>query len=304
MSWAVEAQDLSKTIDGVQALKDVTLHIPTGAVFGLIGPNGAGKTTLIRLMLGIWQPTAGQVLLFGNRADDPTGIARQGVGYVPDIPNWPNNFRVEDVLKWHRLVYRGWDEHRAGALLEMFRLRRKALFSTLSKGQKMQVSLSCALATHPRLLILDEPTNGLDPVVRREFLQLLVHQVAEDETTMLFSTHLLEDLQRVADHIGVLFQGRLLLSTALADLWEEARKILVVFRPEAEPDLSQWPEVWRVEHEGRLRVLWVGGAAERVMERIRALEPVYWEAVQPALDDLFVEMMRREGYTYGDLELE
>ncbi|MDI3257932.1 MAG: ABC transporter ATP-binding protein, partial [Kyrpidia sp.] len=304
MNWAVETVGVSKNIEGVQAVRDVSLRIPPGAVYGLIGPNGAGKSTLIRLMLGVWQPTAGQVLLFGRSASDPTGKAREGVGYVPDIPVWPNHFRVNDVVEWHRRVYRDWDEHRAAALLELFRIRRKALFAHLSKGQKMQVSLSCVLATRPRLLVLDEPTNGLDPVARREFLQLLVRQAAEDETTMLFSTHLLEDLQRVADHIGVLFQGRLLLSAALEDLWDEARKIMVVFRPEAEPDLSTWSELWRVEREGRLNVLWVGGSADRVIERIRSLEPVYWEAVQPALDDLFVEMMRREGYAYGDLELE
>lgn len=303
MTWAVETVELSKEIEGVQAVRDVSLRIPAGAVYGLIGPNGAGKSTLIRLLLGVWRPTAGKVLLFGKPAVDPTGEARQGVGFVPDIPVWPNNFRVDDVVQWHRMVYREWDAKRADALLDLFGIRRKALVAHLSKGQKMQVSLSCALATRPRLLILDEPTNGLDPVVRREFLQLLVRQAAEDETTMLFSTHLLEDLQRVADHIGVLFQGRLLLSTALEDLWDEAKKVMVVFRPGAEPDVSAWPEVWRVQKEGRLHILWIGKAADRVLERIRALEPVYWEAVQPALDDLFVEMMRREGYTYGDLEL-
>jgi ABC-2 type transport system ATP-binding protein len=301
--YAIEAIGLSKQLDATWAVEDVSFQVPEGVIYGLIGPNGAGKSTLIRLLLGILKPTRGEVRLFGKLANDPTGDARQGVGFVPDTSWWPHGFRVEDALEWHRLVYPHWDGKRASRLLDLFELPKRVPIRELSKGQKMQLSLSCTLATRPKLLFLDEPTNGLDPVVRREFMQLIVQQFAQDETTMLFSTHLLEDLGRVANQIGVMYRGKLLLSRALDTLESSIRKILVVFRPENEPDVDKWPEVWRSEREGRLHMIWVGENADEVLQRIQTTEPVYWEAFHPTLDDIFIEMMRKEGYGHANLEL-
>jgi ABC-2 type transport system ATP-binding protein len=300
---AIETIGLTKRLDRIKAVDDVTMQIPEGVIYGLIGPNGAGKSTLIRLLLGILQPTHGQVLIFGQNASDPTGKARQEVGFVPDSSLWPHAFRVQDALEWNRYTYGKWDSRRADRLLELFSIAKRAMIRDLSKGQKMQVSLSCMLAARPRLLVLDEPTNGLDPVVRREFLQLIVEQFAQDETTMFFSSNLLEDLSRVANHIGVLFKGKMLLSKPMEILEGSMRKIMVVFRPEHEPNVDQWPEVWRSEREGRLRMLWVADQVEEVLLRIQSYEPVFYEALKPTLEDMFVEMMRSEGYAHVDKDL-
>ncbi|MBO2531900.1 MAG: hypothetical protein CW342_03215 [Thermoactinomycetaceae bacterium] len=301
---AIETQGLTKIFDGVTALDGVDLTVPEGAVFGLVGPNGAGKTTLIRTLMGILRPTAGTVRILGRDCFEGSGEVRQQVGYVPDEPVLYPSFRVEEMLQLCSRLYRHWDWKRCEELLERFQLPRNRWILSLSKGMKTRLALAIALSVRPRLLILDEPAGGLDPVVKHQMLGLVLEEVAEHGTTVLISTHQLEDLERIADHVAVMKKGRCLLTRTVEDLRKEARKIQAVF-PEGLPEaVRRMPGILHVESQGRVYTLTVGNGFDTVLEAVKAHRPVYVETVSLGLEEWFIRTVEKEGMKDGAVSAE
>src|SRR3954469_22436251 len=214
----IEVTELTRRFDSKTALDAVNLTIPRGAVYGLVGANGAGKTTLIRHILGLLRAESGSVRIFGlDPVADPVGVLSR-IGYLSEENDLPGWMRLDELLRYTRAFYPGWDHAYAEELRERFQLDPRAKVATLSKGQKARAGLIAALAYRPELLVLDEPSSGLDPIVRRDILGAVMRTIADEGRTVLFSSHLLDEVEQVADHVTMIKQGRIIESAPLASL--------------------------------------------------------------------------------------
>src|SRR3954465_10128238 len=219
----IAVSDLTRRFGARAALSSVNLLIPRGGVYGLVGANGAGKTTLIRHILGLLRAEAGSVRVFGrDPVKDPVGVLSR-IGYLSEENDLPGWMRVRELMRYSRAFYPGWDDAYADELRTMFALDPEAKIKTLSKGQKARAGLVIALAYRPELLLLDEPSSGLDPIVRRDILGAVLRTIADEGRTVLFSSHLLEEVEQVADHVTMIHQGTIALSAPLYEIRESHR---------------------------------------------------------------------------------
>jgi ABC-2 type transport system ATP-binding protein len=212
---AIDVRGLTRRFGSKTALDDVTLSLPRGGVYGLVGANGAGKTTLIRHILGLLRAESGSVRVLGrDPVEDPVGVLSR-IGYLSEENDLPGWMRLDELLRYSRAFYPAWDDAYAEELREAFALDGDAKIKTLSKGQKARAGLIVALAYRPELLVLDEPSSGLDPIVRRDILGAVMRTIADEGRTVLFSSHLLDEVEQVADHVTMISNGRILLSAPL-----------------------------------------------------------------------------------------
>ena len=275
----------------VQALRDLSLAVPRGAIFGLVGSSGSGKTTLIRTALGLSRQDAGEVRLFGRdpRRDRVAVLSR--VGYVPETPSVYGQLTVGETVDFLSAFYPNWDRAYAYRLLARFELPLNPRVRQLSRGLQTKVSLLAALGPRPELLLLDDPTLGLDAVMLEDFFGTLVEASEREGTTVLIASHNLDDLERIATHVGFLKSGRVLLSGALADVQGAARHVELTF-PEEVPALPPLPELRTLRSSGRRLSGVVLEASPPALERLRALGPQDL-AVRPlSLKELFIALMR------------
>jgi ABC-2 type transport system ATP-binding protein len=216
----IDIKNLTRRFDAKLALDGVSLTVPRGCVFGLVGENGAGKTTLIKHVLGLLRAEQGSVCVFGlDPAVDPPGVLSR-VGYLSETRDLPGWMRVEELLRYTQAFYPRWDESYAESLRKQFALERKTKIKNLSRGELAKAALLLALAYRPELLVLDEPSSGLDPVVRRDILEAIVRTVADEGRTVFFSSHLLDEIERVSDRVAMMVNGRVVLNGALDEIRE------------------------------------------------------------------------------------
>jgi ABC-2 type transport system ATP-binding protein len=226
---AVDVQHLSRTFRGVQALRDVSLQIPVGSIFGLVGLNGAGKTTLIRHLIGSFKAQRGRVIVLGDDpVADPEGVLKR-VGYLTEEDSLPKWMRVGELIDFTRAIYPTWDDAYARQLCETFSLSRQTRLRSLSKGGRARAGLLVAIAHRPELLLLDEPSSGLDPIARSDILEAIIRTISEDGRTVLFSSHLLDEVDRVCDSIALMHEGAIIDAVTAEQL--EVRYRELVCRP-------------------------------------------------------------------------
>ncbi len=220
----ISVSELTRRFGAKTALDSVSLSLPRGAVYGLVGANGAGKTTLIKHILGLLRAESGSVRVFGlDPVADPVAVLSR-IGYLSEENDLPGWMRVDELIRYSRAFYPGWDDAYAEELRQAFALDPAAKIKTLSKGQKARAGLLIALAYRPELLVLDEPSSGLDPIVRRDILGAVIRTIADEGRTVLFSSHLLEEVEQVADHVTMISQGRIVLSAPLDAIKESHRR--------------------------------------------------------------------------------
>ena len=219
----IDVSGVTRRFGPTTALDAVTFSLPRGAVYGLVGANGAGKTTLIKHILGLLQAQSGTVRVFGlDPVADPVGVLSR-IGYLSEENDLPGWMRVDELIRYSRAFYPAWDDAYAEELRQTFALDHAAKITTLSKGQKARAGLLIALSYRPELLVLDEPSSGLDPIVRRDILGAVMRTIADEGRTVLFSSHLLEEVEEVADHVTMISDGRIVLSAPLAAIKESHR---------------------------------------------------------------------------------
>lgn len=221
----IHVSDLTRRFGAKTALDSVTVSVPRGVVHGLVGANGAGKTTLIRHVLGLLRAEAGSVRVFGlDPVADPVGVLSR-IGYLSEENDLPGWMTVAELARYSRALYPRWDDAYAEELRQMFALDSSSRIKALSRGQRARTGLLVALAHRPELLVLDEPSSGLDPIVRRDILGAVIRTIAHEGRTVLFSSHLLDEVEQVADHVTMIRAGRIVLSAPLEDIRRSHRTL-------------------------------------------------------------------------------
>lgn len=281
----IEIKNLVKSFDGFKALDGLNVSVPKGAVYGLVGPNGAGKSTAIRHIAGIYRQDGGEVLVEGQPVyENPAVKAR--MAYIPDDIFYYTQAGINDMARFYRSVYPGFDRARFEELAGIFNLDRKRPVRKLSKGMQKQAAFWLALSIKPELVVLDEPVDGLDPVMRRQVWSLLLDEVAERQVTVMVSSHNLRELEDVCDHVGIMDHGRMILERGLSELQENIVKIQLAL-----PDGGELPRGLEILHRsatGRLQQLILRGEAEELTNRLAAANPLFLDLVPLTLEEIFI----------------
>ena len=294
----VSITGLSRRFGGKLALDSVSLEAARGQVFGLVGANGAGKTTLIKHILGLLKASSGAVRVFGLDPVAAPAAVLSRVGFLSEDRDLPSWMRVDELIRYARAFYRTWDADYADRLRAQFQLDPCARVKHLSRGELAKAGLLLALAHRPELLLLDEPSSGLDPVVRREMLEAIVRAVADEGRTVIFSSHLLDEIERVSDQLAMMANGRVALQGALPDILEAHHRLTLRFAK---------PPATRPVLQGALSVTGAGmewtvlcdGARSEVVAAAQRLGAQVIAQDQPSLDEIF---LARIGQTRSNAE--
>ena len=277
----LELSHITKAFSGFKALDDLSLQVPTGAVYGLVGPNGAGKSTAIRHLTGVYRPDSGEALLDSNPIyENPE--AKRRIASIPDEVFYFPSASLEDMRKFYRGLYPTFDDKLFGELYDVFKLPKKSPIRRFSKGMQKQAAFHLALSARPEVLILDEPVDGLDPIMRRQVMSLLLGSVAEHSMTVLISSHNLRELEDVCDHVGIMDHGKMLLERSLADMQGLTHKLQIV------GSIPQNLEVLHESSSGRLKTLIVRGKVEEINARAAAAKPDYFDLLPLSLEEIFI----------------
>lgn len=281
----IEIRNVTKKFGDYRALDDLSMTVPRGSVYGLVGPNGAGKSTLIRHLTGVFRPDSGAIRIDGMPVYENAALKAR-MAYIPDDIFYYNSSDLRDMMRLYAGLYPNFDKERYAKLLGAFSLNEKAAIRRYSKGMQKQAAFLLSICTRPDLLVLDEPVDGLDPVMRRQVWSLIMQDVAERGMTVLVSSHNLRELEDVCDHVGIMHRGKVILERALSELQDNVVKVQIVFR-----DGCGVPDDLQVVHEGssgRIKTLILRGSQGEIAERLNALEPTFFDMVPLTLEEIFV----------------
>ena len=298
----IEIRELVKTFDGFAALDGASLTVPQGAIYGLVGPNGAGKSTLLRHLTGVYRQDSGTVSVDGADVWENVAV-KQRIASIPDDWHYFMQSSIRDMMKFYRGFYPQFNMERYEKLRGVFSLDEKQLIRRLSKGMQKQAAFWIAMCCMPDYLILDEPVDGLDPVMRRQVWSLILQDVAERGTTVLVSSHNLRELEDVCDHVGVMSRGKLLLEHSLSELQDYTVKLQLAFEGTELPALPQEIKVLHHAQTGRVHTLICRGSAEELEQQLAALHPIFIDAVPLSLEEIFIYELGGEDYAIRDIVL-
>lgn len=287
----IVVENLVKFYEGRCVLNGIDLEVPRGCIYGLLGRNGCGKTTLIRTLLGLEPPTRGRTLLLGADSRRLSARARARIGYVAEGHNLIQNYRVRRLIGLCRDLALHWNEAFFSHLMETFRLPMDRKVKELSAGMRAELNLALAMAVDPELLILDDPTLGLDTVARRQFIELAIDLIQKENRTILFSSHILGDVERIADRIGIMAGGKLVVDCELEELKRRVRKLQVLFPSEAPMNLYI-TEIVNQRNFGREMVLTVANWNPQKQAILETFGPESCTELPMTLEDIFIECTR------------
>lgn len=292
----IEVKNVVKTFDGFAALNDATLSVPTGAVYGLVGPNGAGKSTIIRHLTGIFRQDSGTVRLGGEDVWENAALKAK-IAAIPDDWYYFNSAGIGDMMRFYKGFYPNFSTERYEKLREVFELDEKRPIRRFSKGMQKQAAFHLTVCTRPKTLILDESVDGLDPVMRRQVMGLILSDVAGHGTTVLISSHNLRELEDVCDYVGIMNRGKMLLEKSLADMQGSTVKLQLV------GDAPQELDILNASVSGRLKTLIVRGEAEEVGAKMAACKPAYFDVLPLSLEEIFIYELGGVDYEIKDILL-
>ena len=283
----IEVKKLVKTFDGFTALDSAALTVPKGAVYGLVGPNGAGKSTLLRHITGVYRQDSGQVLVNGVPVYENRHVKERVVS-IPDDWFYYNQSTIREMAKLYAGMYPQFDWDRFEKLRELFQLPEKKAIRRMSKGMQRQAAFWITMSCLPEYLVLDEPVDGLDPVMRRQVWQVLLDDVAARGTTVLLSSHNLRELEDVCDHVGIMDKGKVLLERTLSDLQDNTVKLQVAYPTAQEPTLPAELQILHHSQVGRVHTYIMRGSSEEICRRMQITNPVLLEAIPLTLEEIFI----------------
>ena len=296
----IKVENVVKSFDDFRALDGLNITVPKGAIYGLVGPNGAGKSTIIRHLAGIYKEDSGKVTIDGQRVFENPALKGR-IAYIPDDLYFFLQANIRDMMHFYKGVYPNFSMERFNRLREVFELDERRSMRHLSKGMQKQAAFWLALSCCPDVLILDEPVDGLDPVMRRQVWSLVMGEVAERGTTVLVSSHNLRELEDVCDHVGIIHNGRTVLEHSLSELQDNIAKVQIVY-----PDEREMPSELKVLHEsrsGRVRTVIIRGNMEEIEQVIAKSEPVFFDMIPLTLEEIFIYEMGGAAYEIKDVIL-
>ncbi|MFR3469831.1 MAG: ABC transporter ATP-binding protein [Oscillospiraceae bacterium] len=281
----IEAKQLIKQFGKLRALDGLSIQVPEGSIYGLVGPNGAGKSTLIRCLTGVYRPEQGAVTLDGEPVWENPGVKRK-MACIPDEIFYFPQASIAGMADFYAGIYPTFDRELFRRLGQVFELPKGSPIRRFSKGMQKQAAFWLAISIRPEVLILDEPVDGLDPVMRRQVWQLLLSDVSQNGTTVLVSSHNLRELEDVCDRVGIVDHGRMLLERSLSELQENIVKVQMV--PAEGNGLPDGLKVVHQSQAGRLLTLVVRGSGEEIRATLEAASPVYFDLLPLSLEEIFI----------------
>jgi ABC-2 type transport system ATP-binding protein len=291
--YAIETRNLGRMFGKFEAVKGVDLRVLKGTVFGLLGVNGAGKSTVIKMIVGHLKPTTGEVRVLGRTLGEDFIEIRRRVAYVSENRYLYEWMTVAESLSFTRAFHATWDDRKAADLLKRFSLPPEKKVRQLSRGNRARLCLLLALAYNPELIILDEPTSGLDPIVRRDFIENIVSEIAEEGKTVLFSSHIVEEVERVADYVGIMDEGELLMVSTIDEIKASYKRVRYATNG-ARPEVAGVPGVLMVETGRHEQVLTVHGFGDETLRHLGERGVTNPEVLPISLEDIFVNTVRAE----------
>ena len=296
----VKVENVTKTFGDFKALDQTTLHVKKGAVYGLVGPNGAGKSTIIRHITGVYRPDSGSILVDGEPVYENPAVKGK-IAYIPDDLFYFLQADTMEMKRYYKGLYKNFDEKLFERLREFFpTIDVRRSIRRLSKGMQKQVAFWLSICTKPELMVLDEPVDGLDPVMRRQIWGIILSEAADHNTTVLVSSHNLRELEDVCDHVGIMHQGKIMIERSLSELQGSVSKIQVAFQ-EGMPSLPKEFEILHMSNTGRVYTLIVKGDPQRAKEMLEATRPMLIDVLPLTLEEIFIYEMGGVNYEIKDI---
>ena len=291
----IQVERLTKKFQTYTALNQISVSVQPGSVFGLVGSNGAGKSTLLRTIAGIYKPDSGTVAIDGTPIFEHPNVKNYNF-FISDFPYFIPQSNMKEMAKFYASMYSNWSHERYRELCSLFPIEEKMKISSMSKGMQRQVALICALSTQPKVLLMDEIFDGLDPVMRQLLKKLLAREVSERNITVMIASHNLRELEDVCDHVGLLHQGGVVFEQELDGLKLNLHKLQAVFKPMISMDVFSDLDILKFDMKGSLINMVIRGDKGVISRRIEALKPVYFEMLPLTLEEVFISEMEVSGY--------
>ncbi len=295
-------ENLTKTFGDFTALDGLSMHVPKGSVYGLVGPNGAGKTTLIKHIVGVLRQNNGTVLV-GDEVLYENIACKQNVVYIPDDVFFYKSYTIKDMKKLYKNIYPHFSEERYEKLKEVFAMDENLRVMRLSKGMQKQVAFWLGICTMPKLMVLDEPVDGLDPVMRRRVWNLILQDVSENKTTVLISSHNLRELESVCDHVGILHRGKIVIEKQLDDIKSDVHKLQLAFKGEFPQTLLEELKPMHTSAFGSVHMVIARGDLDSLTKKVQAYHPIVMDILPLTLEEVFIYELGGMGYAYEDILL-
>lgn len=298
----IDVKSLSKFYGSFKALDHLTLHVDQGSVYGLLGPNGSGKTTLIKHLTGIYKNETGSISINNKPVFDNPECKTEMV-YIPDDPFFFSQYSIKEMSEFYAGVYPSWSWERFDTLKQAFPIDIKRRAVKLSKGMQKQVAFWLGISARPKVMIFDEPVDGLDPVMRKKVWNLVLQDVAEYGTTVLVSSHNLRELEDVCDHVGILYNGRIIVERELDNMKSDVHKLQVAYTGAFPQDLFSKEEILRQSCNGSVLQYIVRGGREDIVSKVRATDPVIMDILPLTLEEIFIYELGGRGYEIENILL-
>ncbi len=290
MSEILNIKNLAKSFGRKKVLENFNMTLQKGKVHGLIGKNGEGKTTLARMIMGIIPSNEGEIIYKDQNIGFKKTTYKKEIGYIPEDSFLYSWMTIKDLLDFNSSFYPKWNQKKADEILEKFSLDKKQRIKTLSRGMKLKLGLIVALAAEPELLILDDPTSGIDVPTRQDFLRGIIRELSEAGTTILFSTHLVHELERIVDHLSILSEGHLILDENYQQIKNAAKRARITFK-DSIPEKLAIDGVLKEQREGNVADLVIYPWDKATEKKIDALSPARWEKEPLSLEEVFISFV-------------
>lgn len=283
----IQVNNVSKSFGNFKTLDNLNIHVGKGSVYGLVGPNGAGKTTILKHIAGIYTQDSGEVLVKGEPIFENTQIKKKVTFISDDLFFYPT-YSIMDTAKFYAGIYPDWSWDRFNSMKYIFRIDINRRVRRLSKGMQKQVAFWLAISSMPDVMLLDEPVDGLDPIMRRNVWKLILQDVAERGTTVLISSHNLRELEDICDHVGIMHGGKLVLESALDDVKGNIHKVQTAFESGLPEALESQINILHKEQFGSVCTLIVRGQPEEIIEKIGYAKPLICDILPLTLEEIFI----------------
>ena len=292
----IEVKNVTKKFDSFLALDDLSLNVEKGSVYGLVGPNGSGKTTIMKAIAGIYKVDSGDISIDGKKSFENVEVKNKTI-YISDELYFFNNFTIKQMSNFYKRVYSDWDQARFNKLKDVFNIDINRNANRLSKGMKKQVAIWLAVSAKPDVLILDEPLDGLDPVMRRKVLNILMQDVADRNLTVMISSHNLRELEDICDHVGIISNGKLVLQRKLDDMKSETHKVQLAFKDGVFPkELEDKFNVLNKSQLGQVYSVILNGDKEKIEKEINKYKPLVFDMIPLTLEEIFIYELGGKDY--------